>query len=500
MTRFATARTFTTFLLAIGTCGCEVGPNYHRPATRLPDGYTPATQPATEVTRYWEVFRDPALDSLVERAVQSNLDLLLAEAHLRQSRALRDFANGAYFPTVDATGSYTREKISGAEFGSTGTGAASSSTPIAGIPNRLDFFQAGFDASYEIDVFGGIRRNAEASQADLEAQLDNRRSVLVTLVSEVAEDYMALRGAQRDLAIAKENINTQQQTVELTQSRFRAGIASDLDVAQAQAQLETTTATLPTFQTAEQQDIHALSVLMGQTPLALEGELTQPEPIPPPPPAVPDGLPSDLLRRRPDVREAERNLAAASARVGVAVADLFPRFSLTGSFGYESTELKRWFTPANQFWNFGPTMSWPIFDGGQIRANIRAANAVEEQNLIMYRQTVLDAMQDVENALVAYNNELVREQALRKAVESNIRALGLAQQLYTKGLVDFLYLLDTQATLFTAEDSLVQSQQTVSTDLVALYKALGGGWEPFDQPATTRPEGAGNMLTPNVVP
>jgi multidrug efflux system outer membrane protein len=211
-------------------------------------------------------------------------------------------------------------------------------------------------------------------------------------------------------------------------------------------------------------------------------------------------LPSDLLRRRPDVREAERNLAAASARVGVAVADLFPRFSLTGSFGYESTELKRWFTPANQFWNFGPTMSWPIFDGGQIRANIRAANAVEEQNLIMYRQTVLDAMQDVENALVAYNNELVREQALRKAVESNIRALGLAQQLYTKGLVDFLYLLDTQATLFTAEDSLVQSQQTVSTDLVALYKALGGGWEPFDQPATTRPEGAGNMLTPNVVP
>ena len=201
---------------------------------------------------------------------------------------------------MNTTGSYTREKISSGEFGGTGggsgSGSSSSTTPLVGIPSRLDFYQAGFDASYEIDVFGGVRRNAEAAQADLESQLDNRRSVLVTLVSEVAGDYMLLRGAQRELAIAKENIDTQQQSVNLTLSRFRAGIASDLVVAQAQAQLETTTATLPLFQTAEQQQIHALSVLLGMTPLALEDELTQPEPIPPPPPLVPDGLPSDLLR------------------------------------------------------------------------------------------------------------------------------------------------------------------------------------------------------------
>ena len=179
---------------------------------------------------------------------------------------------------------------------------------------------------------------------------------------------------------------------------------------------------------------------------------------------------------------------------------MFPRFSLTGSFGYESTELKKWFTPANQFSSVGPAMSWPIFDGGQIRANIRAANAVEQQNIVLYRQSVLNAMQDAEDSLVAYNHELVREQSLRKAVDADRRALGLADQLYTKGLVDFLNVLDTQASLFTAEDSLVQSQRQVSVDLVSLYKALGGGWQPFDQPATTRPEGAGNMLTPNVVP
>jgi NodT family efflux transporter outer membrane factor (OMF) lipoprotein len=505
MIRFAIARAavFAVVLLVASVSGCEVGPNYHRPSSRLIGSYTPSTQRAADVTRYWEVFKDPTLDSLVDRAAESNLDLQLAEARVRQSRALRDYANGGFFPTVDADASYSREKVSGAEFGTGATGTAGGAGlggSAVAIPSRFDFFQAGFDASYELDVFGGVRRNAEAAQADLEAQLDNRRSVLMTLVSEVAVDYMTLRGAQRQLEIAQENISTQQQTVALTKSRFNAGIASDLDVAQAQAQLETTVATLPTYQTVVQQEIHALSVLLGESPLALESELTTPAPIPPPPPLVPDGLPSDLLRRRPDVRQAERNMAAASARVGVAVADLFPRFSLTGSFGYESIALKKWFTPANQFWNFGPTMSWDIFDGGQVRANIRAANSVEQQNMIMYRQSVLSAMQDVEDALVGYNRELVREQALRKAVEYNQRALNLAQQLYAKGLVDFLYLLDTQATLFAAESSLVQSEQNVTTDLVSLYKALGGGWEPFDQPATTRPEKVGNLLTPNVVP
>jgi len=345
---------------------------------------------------------------------------------------------------------------------------------------RSNLYQAGFDAGWEIDVFGGTRRAIEAARYGYEAQVEARRAALVTLLSEVARNYVALRGEQHELAIVQNNVASQVDTLRLTRSKFEAGIATDLDVARQEAQVASTQSQIPTLQTVIQQAIHRLSVLMNESPAALEEELALAEDLPSGPAVVPAGLPSDLVRRRPDVRQAERQLAQATANIGVAVADLFPKFNLTGALGLESLSLKTLASSKNIFWSFGPSLDWKIFSAGQVQANIRVQNARQEEALIQYRQAVLGAMSDVEDALVAYNQEQARREALKRAVESNRRATDLAKQLNQAGVVDFLNVLTAQQSLYLSEDQLAQSEQTVSTNLIALYKALGGGWEVTD--------------------
>ncbi len=302
----------------------------------------------------------------------------------------------------------------------------------------------------------------------------------MTLLGEVATNYVEVRGLQREIDIAEQNIKSQQETVGLTQSRFKAGLATDLDVSRAEAQVETTRATVPTFRTSLNQSIHRLGVLLAQDPESLTPELLPDKPIPVAPPELPVGVPSQLLRRRPDVRRAERQLAAATARSGEAVAGLFPRFSLTGTFGSQSDKLKSIANSQSLFWSFGPTISWPIFDAGKLWANVKIENAREQEALIQYKQTVLTALEDVDNALVGLEQEQSRRKSLRAAVAADQRAVDLSQQLYTKGVANFLDVLDVQRNLFAAQDQLVQSERAVSADLVALYKALGGGWEETD--------------------
>jgi multidrug efflux system outer membrane protein len=471
-------------LLLVGIVGCTVGPNYrmpdvHMPATWSEVSHNGVTTQPHDIAQWWKTFHDPGLDSLIERAVQSNLDLRLAEARVREARALRGVAAADLWPSINVSGSYTRhrrsENVSPAQAGSANGGTAMGPAPFGTL--EQDLFQSGFDASWEIDLFGGVRRSIEAADADLAASVEDLRDVLVTLLSEGARNYVEVRGFQRRIAIAQDNIQSQQETLELTRARFDAGLTSQLDVVQAASQLATTQAQVPTLEASLKQGIHRLGVLLGLAPGALLSELSQATPIPPVPPEVPVGLPADLLRRRPDVRRAERQVAAATARIGVAVADLFPKLSLTASLGLQSNLLADLPLGSSRFWSVGPTLSWPIFDAGRIRANIQVQNAREEQRLTQYAQAVLTSLEDVENALVAYSREQTRRSRLIEAVEANQRAVELANELYTRGLGDFLNVLESQRALFALQSDLVQSETTVSSNVVALYKALGGGWQ-----------------------
>ena len=453
--------------------GCMVGPDYHAPQAKAPGNWvTPTTAPTTQASvpttqplalmRWWQEFNDPTLDSLVERAMGANLDLRQAEARLREARAARGISAAGLYPGADANGSYRRSRSPGQS-------------------KAGDFFQAGFDASWELDIFGGTRRGVEAAEANIQAAVEDRRDVLVSLLAEVAQNYIDLRGSQREIAIAQENLTAQQKSADISHQRFAAGFVSRLDVANSEALVASTRSQVPVLEAQARQSIYNLSLLLGREPGALVEELSTAAPIPATPPEVPMGLPSDLLRRRPDIRRAEANLHAATARIGVATADLFPKFSLTGSLGTEGSNFSSLGNWSNRFWSIGPGINWPIFEGGRIRANIEVQNAIQEQALISYEQTVLTAFRDVESALVAYVKEQQHRTALEEATAANRQAVDLALLLYTQGQTDFLNVLSAQRSLYASQDALVQSDRTMGTNLVALYKALGGGWEQQEQ-------------------
>lgn len=466
-------------LVFFGT-GCAVGPDYHKPDLPVPVAWTEAQQQGVatrtvELTRWWTKFNDPLLDSLVARAVTSNLDLRLAEARIREARASRAVAASGAWPTLDVSGSYTRNRASENAIGAPAQGAVVAPSGSANLDQNL--YRSGFDANWEIDVFGGVRRSVEAADATIDATVEDRRDVVVTLLGEVARNYIDLRGFQRQLVVARANLKAQQETLELTRVRFQAGLASDLDVAQQEAQVNTTASQIPTLESGVKQAAYALDVLLGSQPSALWRELAQEAEIPGLPPEVLVGLPSDLLRRRPDVRRAERQLAAATALVGAATADLFPKFFLTGVAGLQSVSASDWINGGSRFGSIGPRITWPVFDAGRIRANIEIRSAQQEQALTQYEKSVLTALGDVETALVNYANEQVRYRSLSEAVAANRRAVAMANELYIRGLNDFLNVLDTQRSLYVTESALTQSQATMATNLVALYKALGGGWD-----------------------
>ena len=424
---------------------------------RISTAETPAEY--TNLVQWWTMFNDPNLTSLVDRAVKSNLDLLQAEARIRQARAARGVAAAGFWPTADATSSYTRSRSGG-----------SSAT-------YSNLFKAGLDAAWELDIFGGTRRNIEAAEAGIQFAVEDHRDVLVTLVSEVSLNYVELRGFQQEIVIAKDNLKAQQHTAELTRKRFQGGLVGSLDVANADAQVATTASQIPTMETSAQQTIYNLSVLLGHEPAALLEELSPASLIPTTPPEVPMGIPSELLRRRPDIRRAEAQIHGATARIGVATADLFPKFSLTGSLNFQSNQLNRLVKWNERSWSFGPAVDWQIFNAGSVSSNIKLQKAIQQETMLAYQKTVLIALQDVENALVAYANEHQRRKALVDAVAANRNAVELATKLYAQGQTDFLNVLNAQRSLYGSEDALVQSTRNLSTDLVALYKALGGGWD-----------------------
>ena len=470
--------------------GCAVGPDYKSPEVSAPAGWQEGAQRGVDtrtadMAGWWKAFNDPLLDSLVERAVKSNLDLRIAEARIRESRALIDVTSAGLWPSLNVSGSYSRNRSSRNAFGSFGSAGAggtggsggSGGAGFSGGDLEHNLFQTGFDSEWEIDVFGGTRRQVEAARATLEATIEDRRSVLVTLLGDVARNYIDLRGLQRRLAVAQANLRAQQDTLDLTRIRFDAGLASDFDVAQAEGQAKTTEAQIPTLQTALKQAAYGIDILLGAQPGTTWSELAKDAPIPALPPEAHVGLPVDLLRRRPDIRSAERQLAAATAQVGAATADLYPKFSLLGNIGLQSISASDWFTGRSRFWSIGPTITWPVFDAGRIRATIEVRNAQQEQALRLYERSVLTAFQDVENALVNYGNEQSRYRSLLDAVAANRRAVQMANDLYVQGLVPFLNVLDSERTLYSSESDLAISESTLASNLVALYKALGGGWE-----------------------
>ncbi len=350
----------------------------------------------------------------------------------------------------------------------------------AGIgPDNLqqDLYQAGLDAVWELDLFGGIRRSVESAGANVQAAIENIRDVYVSLVAEVALNYIQLRGFQQEIVIAQNNLKAQQHTADITRRLLEVGFDSALDVAQAESNVAMTESQIPVFETFAQQSIYALSVLLAQPPEALLGKLSPAGSLPRVPAKIPAGLPSELLRRRPDIRESEAQLHAATAQIGVAVAQLFPSFSLTGTVNWHSNLLRTWWTDAGRSFSFGPSVNWPVFQGGAIIANVRLQEALRDQAFITYQKTVLAAFQDVENALIAFNKEQEHRKSLTDAVNANRKAVDLSLQLYTEGQIAFLNVLEAQLSLYTSENALVQSETNIASDIIALYKALGGGWD-----------------------
>jgi multidrug efflux system outer membrane protein len=471
---------FLSFLLL---SGCVVGPNYKRPNVSIPEEWTVAPARGTTAKplvndEWWSAFQDPELNSLIERAAERSLDLKLALERVQEARAARGIARSGYFPSIDANASATRLRggLAQGVIRAVSPSSDPNARPSLISPFETNLFQANLSAAWELDVFGGIRRGVEAATADVVAAEENRRNVLVILFGDVGRVYAQLRGFQRRLEIANKNIGTQQETLDLTTARAKAGLATELDVSRAAAQLESTRAAVPTLLSGVDVSIHRLSVLLGDEPGALRHELEKVGPIPTAEPDVEVGLPSDLLKRRPDIRRAEAQLVAATARIGEARADLFPRFVLTGTAGRQATQLRDLTLGLGNFFSVGPGISLPLFNGGRIRSSIAVQTSRQRGAVISYQSTILNALEEVQNALVNYSQEQERRDRLNQAIQQSQLAVDLAGEQYRAGLVDFLSVLEAQGQLFANEDEWVQSQTNVTTQVITLYRALGGGW------------------------
>jgi NodT family efflux transporter outer membrane factor (OMF) lipoprotein len=464
-------------VLAVGAGGCTVGPEYHRPSAPMPAQWN---EPSAAVglhaavsAQWWSAFGDAELDALIERALQANPGLQLADSRLREARAMASASTASEWPGVDARGSAQRGGQSANAPGVSPFGQGGELGNGKGVEN---LFQAGFDASWELDLFGGTRRGMEAARADEESAAFDRDAVQLTLMAEVARTYMTLRDAQAQRALAQRDSDLQQDALSLVQSRQAGGMATDLDVAQAQAQWQDASAAVSPWEAQAKQAIHQLAVLLGASPGELAAELAQPRDFGPLPVAPDAGLPSDLLRRRPDLQQAERQLAAATARVGVATAELYPQFSLSASLGLASFNAGDFFNRQSTLWSIGPSFSWPVFRHGQIKSMIHVRDEQAQQALIAYRLSILTAIQEVEDALAATQQERQRQDALAVSHAAQLRALEHASALYKGGMTDYRAVLDQQRRALQSEGAMEQSMAKQRMDLIALYKALGGGW------------------------
>ncbi len=482
--------------LLLGLGACTVGPNFEPPEWLSPASWfakkvepiTPAPSVAVAEPvdpNWWKLFNDPLLTELERRVAGENLDVQVATVRIAQSRAQLGIAGAAQFPVLNANGSYTRQKASDVGVFANapnplGANGASGNN-VGGIRsthlNAFDVYQVGFDASWEVDLWGRVRRSVESATASVQASAEARRATLLSNLAELARDYIQLRGTQSLLQIARDNVKISQQSLDLTQQRAVGGVTTDLDVANAAAQLRTVAAEIPRLTQQESELINAIGLLLGQPPNTLQAELAQEKPVPPVPPRVPIGLPSELARRRPDVRQAEAQLHAATANIGVAVANFYPSVKLSGSLGLQAIQPWKMFNIDARDYAAGPGITIPIFQGGQLKATLELNKAQQQEAAINYQKTVLTAWHEVDNALTAYQTEQARRDQLIQAVAQNQRALGLAQSRYQEGVSDFLQVLTAQQNLLSTQQALAQATTNVSANLVALYKALGGGWE-----------------------
>ncbi len=452
--------------------GCApVGPDYVAPENKAPAAWhselagteTPDTPDPHTLANWWVALKDPTLSSLENAATQGNLDLKSALARVREARARRQLSRAGLFPTLDLEGSATQ----------------SQSSENSGSGEVRESYTAGFDASWELDLFGGVRRSNEAAAADLQAGVAALYDVLVSLTAEVGLNYMEVRTYQSRLTVARANLAAQQETFDLIRDRYSVGLTNELALQQARYNLESTRSRIPELQTGLAAALNRLAVLTGQTPGRLHAVLGRPKSIPAIPETIAVGIPADMLRRRPDIRKAERELAAQTARIGVAMAELYPKLRLSGSIGLEAIEAGELLNSSSRFWSYGPRISWNIFDSGAVRNNIKIQEAIQEQALIAYEAAVLTALEEVENALIAYAQEQERRRRLLDAVNAAEIAAGLARDQYTAGMIDFSNVLEAQRTLLSFQDQLAQSNGTVTANLIRLYKSLGGGWQPM---------------------
>lgn len=481
-------KSIVVFLLSAALSACAVGPNYHRPATHVAKEFptgggaqgaaqeSPASNDvyshAQTQTEFWKQFDDPVLNDMVSDALTANYDLRIALGRLVQARALRNESLFDLAPTVTASGGYTKQRVPAVE------------DPFGG-PYTTKLYDAGFDAAWELDFFGGVRRGIQARNAQLEGEVANLHDAQVSVIAEVARNYFELRGEQTQLAVARGNVKNQQQVLALAQAQREAGSGTDLDVARAQSQLSTTLSTIGPLEAAVSRSIHRLSVLTGRDPDALTGTLSGAHDLPALPLFVPVGTPEELLRRRADIRAAERNLAASTALVGVAVSNLFPKVTFTGSFGYAAAEPAGFGSGASRSYIIGPGITWAAFDLGRVRAQIAGARAGAVIALDQYHQTVLGALEETEDALVTHARDRDQLHHAEDAARASATAAKLAEIRYQGGMVDFLSVLDAERTELQTQDALAQSRTEAATSLIAVYKALGGGWETAPLPRYT---------------
>ncbi len=451
------------------TACMAVGPDYVPPELEVPAAWQqvdPATHPATHaaateaLSRWWQGLNDPMLSALVDEALQAAPDLRNAQARLRESRARRAVAASDQYPSVTASG----------------TGRRSRSSEETGSGDTRSLYNAGFDATWELDVFGGVRRGVEAADADLAASVENLRDARVSLAAETALNYVEVRALQTRLAIARDNLASQSETLQLTSWRYQAGLVGSQDVEQARTNLEQTRSQIPSLEISLAEAEHRLDILFGHPPGTLHARLAEPAPLPAAPERIAVGIPADTLRQRPDVKAAERKLAAETARVGVAEAARYPAFKISGSIGVEALELSALGNRGAATTSLLAGITAPVFNAGRLRNQVRIQDAVREQALVAYEKAVLTALQEVENALVAIARNDERTRALASAVASAENAAELARQNYSAGLIDFQSVLNTERTVLSVSDSLANTRADGLLALIRLYKALGGGW------------------------
>ena len=457
---------------AVLLAACAVGPDYHRPQVATPDQFVgiDATQVSTQdVERdFWKQFNDEQLNELIERALVANHDIRIATSRLREARALRGQSRLDLAPTVTASSGYTKTRVSDRQLG-----------PLQNVDREQDFYDSGFDAFWELDFFGRVRRGVEASTAQMQSAEASVYATQVSVTAEVARNYFELRGAQQQLAVARRNADNQSETVRITTARQDAGRGTQLDSSRAQAQLSATLATIPDLESAVTRSMLRLGVLTGQQPEAVLPQLSAARPLPTLPVAHDIGTPELLLRRRPDIRVAERNLAASTAQIGIAVGDLFPRITFLGRWGFDAVNSSDLGNAGTESFSFGPSISWAAFDLGRVRQKIQQREAATDGALAKYEQTVLQALEETDASLTAYSKAIVKQQHLQASASASQEAAKLARARYENGVADFLQVLDAERTVLAAEDQLARSETQTATALLATYKALGGGFRPL---------------------